>query len=70
MSLQSEIEMNEKSENQSIQEERCKITTYFQDAQENQKYNLMRGGCVIKTKIGPIQFGMPPETVKDSINLS
>ena len=40
--------------NQSIQEERIKITTYFQDAQENQKYNLMRGGCVIKTKVGPI----------------
>ncbi|EGR27820.1 hypothetical protein IMG5_188460 [Ichthyophthirius multifiliis] len=30
----------------------------------------MRGGCVLKTKIGPIQFGMPPETVKDSINLN
>ncbi len=30
----------------------------------------MRGGCVVKTKIGPIQFGIPPETVKDSINLN
>lgn len=30
----------------------------------------MRGGSVVKTKIGPIQFGMPPETVKDSINLN
>lgn len=29
----------------------------------------MRGGCIIPTKIGPIQYGMPPETVKDSINL-
>ena len=31
--------------------------------------HLMRGGCIIPTKIGPIQYGMPPETVKDSINL-
>ena len=27
---------------------------------------LKRGGMVIQTKIGNIQFGMPPETVKDS----
>mmetsp|Transcript_30239 Transcript_30239/g.27548 ORF Transcript_30239/g.27548 Transcript_30239/m.27548 type:complete len:109 (+) Transcript_30239:38-364(+) len=26
---------------------------------------LQRGGCVVNTKIGPIQFGIPPETVKD-----
>jgi hypothetical protein len=30
---------------------------------------LERGGVVLNTKIGPIQFGMPPETVKDSINM-
>ena len=30
---------------------------------------LPRGGIYIKTQIGPIQFGMPPETVKDSLNL-
>lgn len=32
--------------------------------------NLPRGGCVIFTKIGPIQFGIPPETVKDSLDLN
>lgn len=29
--------------------------------------DLLRGGTVINTKIGNIQFGMPPETIKDSI---
>lgn len=29
----------------------------------------MRGGFVVKTSIGNIQVGMPPETVKDSMNL-
>jgi hypothetical protein len=28
---------------------------------------LLRGGYVVKTKIGNIQVGLPPETVKDSI---
>jgi hypothetical protein len=28
---------------------------------------LLRGGVVVKTKIGNIQFGMPPETIKDAI---
>ncbi|KAM3132704.1 hypothetical protein pb186bvf_015249 [Paramecium bursaria] len=30
---------------------------------------LQRGGHIIKTSIGPIQYGLPPETVKDSLNL-
>eukprot|EP00899_Mesostigma_viride_P005602 jgi/Mesvir1/15042/Mv14695-RA.1 len=30
---------------------------------------LPRGGDYVKTKIGPIQFGMPPETIKDSMAL-
>ena len=30
---------------------------------------LKRGGLVVKTKLGWIQFGIPPETVKDSLNL-
>lgn len=30
---------------------------------------LKRGGVVVKTKLGWIQFGIPPETVKDSLNL-
>ena len=31
--------------------------------------SLPRGGCIIKTLIGNIQFGMPPETVKDALNM-
>lgn len=30
---------------------------------------LPRGGCIVKTKIGYIQIGMPPETIKDTILL-
>ena len=30
---------------------------------------LPRGGYLIKTLIGNLQFGMPPETVKDCLNL-
>lgn len=29
---------------------------------------LNRGGIVVDTSIGPIQFGIPPETIKDSIS--
>jgi len=29
--------------------------------------NLSKGGFIFETKIGNIQFGMPPETVKDAI---
>lgn len=28
---------------------------------------LKRGGIVINTSIGNIQFGIPPETIKDSL---
>ena len=31
--------------------------------------NLPRGGKIIETKIGNVQFGLVPETIKDSINL-
>ena len=31
--------------------------------------HLSRGGCIVKTSIGPIQYGMPPETVKDSMSM-
>lgn len=30
---------------------------------------LPRGGTYVKTSIGPIQFGLPPETIKDSMQL-
>eukprot|EP00743_Colponemidia_sp_Colp-15_P007608 GILK01008231.1.p1 GENE.GILK01008231.1~~GILK01008231.1.p1 ORF type:complete len:784 (+),score=143.48 GILK01008231.1:66-2417(+) len=30
---------------------------------------LPRGGVIVKTKVGSIQFGMPPETLKDSLLL-
>ena len=31
--------------------------------------HLPRGGVYVRTKHGSIQFGMPPETIKDSLNL-
>nr|CCA16680.1 cGMPdependent 3' putative [Albugo laibachii Nc14] len=31
--------------------------------------HLGRGGLIVLTSIGPIQFGMPPETIKDSMKL-
>jgi CRP-like cAMP-binding protein len=31
--------------------------------------NLPRGGIWVRTAAGPIQFGMPPETIKDSMSL-
>ncbi|KAL4426292.1 hypothetical protein ABPG74_006549 [Tetrahymena malaccensis] len=31
--------------------------------------HLPRGGIIIKTSIGNVQYGFPPETVKDSINM-
>lgn len=45
------------------------ISQLREEAKTNTKYNLHRGGCVIKTIVGPIQFGIPPETVKDSLNI-
>lgn len=30
---------------------------------------LNRGGCFVSTKDGPIQFGIPPETVKDHMSM-
>lgn len=32
-------------------------------------HHLPRGGVYVYTKAGPVQFGIPPETVKDSMNL-
>ncbi|GBG25706.1 cGMP-dependent 3',5'-cGMP phosphodiesterase A [Hondaea fermentalgiana] len=32
-------------------------------------YDLPRGGKIVMTEIGPIQFGIPPETIKDSMVL-
>ena len=29
--------------------------------------HLPRGGCIVKTNKGNVQFGIPPETVKDSM---
>ncbi|ETV80522.1 hypothetical protein H257_06784 [Aphanomyces astaci] len=30
---------------------------------------LPRGGCIVSTSIGPVQYGIPPETIKDSMVL-
>lgn len=32
--------------------------------------NLPRGGVWVRTAAGPLQFGMPPETIKDSMSMS
>lgn len=34
-----------------------------------QIYPLPRGGHSVQTRIGPIQIGLPPETIKDSMNI-
>ena len=39
------------------------------DNQEDRVTYLKRGGVVVQTSIGAIQFGMPPETIKDSMAL-
>lgn len=31
--------------------------------------DLPRGGSIIESSIGNIQYGMPPDTVKDSLNI-
>ena len=35
----------------------------------NDKVFLPRGGIYMKTKAFPIQFGIPPETIKDHFSL-
>lgn len=46
-----------------------------QELQPNEKkpqiqlLKLNRGGLIIQTCEGPIQYGLPPETVKDSMSL-
>ena len=35
----------------------------------NKVHPLPRGGVHVMTSIGPVQFGMPPETIKDSLNM-
>lgn len=47
-----------------------RLSVAITEAANQSRFSLMRGGCVVKTSIGPIQFGIPPETVKDSLNLS
>jgi len=36
---------------------------------QEQLIRLPRGGIIIQTSLGNVQFGMPPETVKDSMML-
>lgn len=31
--------------------------------------HLPRGGCVVQTKLGPVQIGVPPETIKDHMSM-
>lgn len=33
----------------------------------NRHFNLARGGTYVKTSVGAVQFGAPPETIKDAM---
>lgn len=46
-----------------------KLAQKEKDKEVKKVISLPRGGIVINTKIGPIQVGMPPETIKDSMAL-
>lgn len=62
---------------QGISEEILEIQKNNQQSEKNlylsnkrgETIPLKRGGVLVKTKLGWIQFGIPPETVKDSLNL-
>jgi hypothetical protein len=43
--------------------------THMKDKRHGEIIYLKRGGLIVKTKEGYLQFGIPPETVKDSLNL-
>lgn len=36
---------------------------------EDKVYNLLRGGYLVRTPAGSVQFGSPPETIKDTMKL-
>lgn len=47
-----------------------KIVSQFEKySNEDRVIKLKRGGIVVKTKVGNIQFGIPPETIKDAMAL-
>ena len=49
---------------------RNKLTSYvLLNLESENVIPLPKGGLLIKTKIGNVQFGMPPETIKDSMNI-
>ena len=37
--------------------------------QSNKIIELERGGHIVNTKLGPVQFGVPPETIKDCMTM-
>lgn len=42
----------------------------LKESDESEKIiKLLRGGYIIKTIIGNIQYGLPPETIKDALNM-
>ena len=38
-------------------------------AEQPSVISLPRGGVIVHTPIGTVQFGMPPDTIKDSMKL-
>mmetsp|Transcript_17493 Transcript_17493/g.31391 ORF Transcript_17493/g.31391 Transcript_17493/m.31391 type:complete len:881 (+) Transcript_17493:502-3144(+) len=45
-----------------------KLSTNRSKVKKLRVVHLMRGGYYVRTKMGPIQVGMPPETIKDSLS--
>lgn len=41
---------------------------HTKDNETTQIYKLNKGGIHVMTRLGPIQYGIPPESIKDSIN--
>ena len=50
-------------------EEIKRLSPFYKIAPDKQEelIRLPRGGIIIQTSAGNVQFGMPPETVKDSM---
>ena len=51
---------------ESFNDDYKKITDSCTVLDQDNIIELRKGGLVVQTKIGNIQYGIPPETVKDS----
>ncbi|CAD8181609.1 unnamed protein product [Paramecium octaurelia] len=60
---------NDRQSNQIKNPILLKSESQFSESDISNKIKLPRGGSIVMTKAGAIQFSMVPETLKDSINL-